>query len=130
MADKNHAILLAAKAALEHVRELREAWRTGALHECDGGGGTRSNRNVEVEVALRNALAETVGTIRPGMRVTRINCRTGKLQSGTVKGRCSYGIALWNVRWDGTKAVQCCYADNLFPLPATNDLSAAGGGEQ
>lgn len=44
----------AAFDALAHVEELREAWRTGAIHERDGG--TRSNRNVDVEVSLRAAL--------------------------------------------------------------------------
>lgn len=43
-------------AALYHVTELREAWSTGALHECDGGGGTRSNRNVDVQLAIRKVL--------------------------------------------------------------------------
>lgn len=52
------ALRAACEFALEHVRELREAWRTGALDERDGGGGTRSNRNVDVEVALRNALED------------------------------------------------------------------------
>lgn len=49
-------LLAASEAALAHVRELREAWRTGAIDERDGGGGTRSNRNVDVEVALRDAV--------------------------------------------------------------------------
>lgn len=51
-------LLAACQAALAHVQELREAWQTGALHECDGGGGTRSNRNVDVEKAIRAALAK------------------------------------------------------------------------
>lgn len=46
----------AATSAHTHVEELREAWRTGAIEERDGLGGTRSNRNVDVEVALRKAL--------------------------------------------------------------------------
>lgn len=46
----------AANDALQHVEELREAWRTGALDERDGQGGTRSNRNVDVEVKLRRTL--------------------------------------------------------------------------
>lgn len=51
-------LLEACKKALEHVRELREAWRTGALSECDGRGGQRSNLNVDVEVALAKAIAK------------------------------------------------------------------------
>lgn len=51
-------LLEACEAALNHVRELREAWRTGALSERDGRGGSRSNRNVDVENALRNALSK------------------------------------------------------------------------
>ena len=37
----------------EHVAELREAWQRGVLTECDGQGGTRSNRNAERETELR-----------------------------------------------------------------------------
>lgn len=51
------AVIDAARKALVHVEELREAWRRGAISEHDGRGGTRSNRNVDVEVALRAALA-------------------------------------------------------------------------
>lgn len=46
----------ACKKALYHVRELREAWMTGALSEHDGKGGLRSNRNVDVESQLSAAL--------------------------------------------------------------------------
>jgi hypothetical protein len=48
----------AAAQAIEHVTELRDAWMRGAIRECDGQGGTRSNRNVDVEVALRKALED------------------------------------------------------------------------
>lgn len=48
--------------ALDHVTELREAWRTGALHERDDGGGTRSNRNVDVERKLRKLIERLRGT--------------------------------------------------------------------
>jgi hypothetical protein len=51
-------LLAACKLGLSHVTELREAWRTGALGEHDGQGGTRSNRNVEVESAFRAAIAK------------------------------------------------------------------------
>lgn len=54
-------LITAAKLALEHTQELREAWRTGALSERDGMGGSRSNRNVDVEHALRTALASLDG---------------------------------------------------------------------
>jgi hypothetical protein len=43
-------------AALEHVEELEEAWRRGVLTEPPYEGGTRSNRNVKVRVAIRKAL--------------------------------------------------------------------------
>lgn len=41
-------MLLDAEAAREHLEELAEAWRTGAIHEIDGRGGMRSNRNWDV----------------------------------------------------------------------------------
>jgi hypothetical protein len=47
---------VAALEALEHLEELREAWRRGVIDERDGQGGTRSNRNVEISVKLRDAL--------------------------------------------------------------------------
>lgn len=43
-------------AALGHVQELRDAWERGVISEHDGLGGTRSNRNVDVEVRLRSLL--------------------------------------------------------------------------
>ena len=48
----------ALRTALAHVAELHSAWARGAIRECDGQGGTRSNRNVSVEMALRKALEE------------------------------------------------------------------------
>jgi hypothetical protein len=44
----------AAKLALDHVRELRDAWASGALTCRDSSA--RANRNVDVEVALRDAI--------------------------------------------------------------------------
>lgn len=46
----------AAKSALSHVRELEDAWLTGAIRETDGNGGTRSTRNTEVRLQLSDAL--------------------------------------------------------------------------
>ena len=46
-------LLAAAKAALEHVEELEEAWLRGALSESDTGGGTRSNRNHDLKMMLQ-----------------------------------------------------------------------------
>lgn len=62
--EAHEGLIEACQAALSHVVELRDAWERGALSEHDGGGGTRSNRNVEVENGLRAALAaaETKGT--------------------------------------------------------------------
>lgn len=54
--EKMFVLLSAAKLASDHVKELREAWQTGAIRESDGKGGERSNRNVEVDVALRKAI--------------------------------------------------------------------------
>ena len=54
--DATKELTIAARYALIHVQELREAWRTGAISEHDGKGGSRSNRNVDVEVRLSNAL--------------------------------------------------------------------------
>lgn len=48
----------AARLALAHVEELRDAWQRGCIREIDNLGGTRSNRNVEVETTLRQALGE------------------------------------------------------------------------
>lgn len=42
--------------ALDHVLELEEAWRSGAVSDCDGQGGTRSNRNSELRAGLAKAL--------------------------------------------------------------------------
>ena len=51
------------RAALElckaHLQELEEAWRKGVISECDGQGGTRSNRNVEACRAVERALRGT-----------------------------------------------------------------------
>jgi len=49
------------KAALEHVIELEDAWQRGSLHDYDGQGGTRSNRNIDVRNALQTALAKALG---------------------------------------------------------------------
>jgi hypothetical protein len=58
-----HEVLVAAvEAGLAHVEELRDGWERGAMRECDGRGGTRSNRNTAVETQLRNALAQVEAT--------------------------------------------------------------------
>lgn len=49
-----------------HTAELREAWRRGVMDERDGGGARRSNRNMEVEVALRQAVELMCPGYRPG----------------------------------------------------------------
>lgn len=51
--------------------------------------------------------------LKEGVRVMRINCRTKKRQEGIVNSKCSYGIDLWNVKWDGARGVQCCYGHKL-----------------
>lgn len=38
---------------VNHLEELAEAFRTGALSSCDGQHGARSNRNMDALVALR-----------------------------------------------------------------------------
>jgi hypothetical protein len=38
--------------ASEHVKELRDAWQRGCIRETDGKGGTRSNRNADVDLML------------------------------------------------------------------------------
>lgn len=58
LAAKTTLLQSAARTALAHVRELRDAWQRGCISETDNLGGTRSNRNVEVETALRQALGE------------------------------------------------------------------------
>ncbi len=56
-ADLAAALLM----AHEHVSELREAWERGVIREGDNLGGTRSNRNMDVCVALRHALTDEEG---------------------------------------------------------------------
>jgi hypothetical protein len=51
-------LLEACRAALEHTEELWDAWTRGAIREIDGRGGERSNRNRDVAVALRAAIAK------------------------------------------------------------------------
>ena len=46
----------ACREALSHLQELREAWMLCSIREADGSGGTRSNRNVDVEFSLNKAL--------------------------------------------------------------------------
>ena len=50
------AVVEAVAPVLEHLQELRDAWERGALSSRDGKNGLRSNRNADVEVALRAAL--------------------------------------------------------------------------
>ena len=57
--DGYKALVGALEQALNHCEELREAWERGALDERDGLGGTRSNRNVAVVIALHAVLADT-----------------------------------------------------------------------
>jgi len=45
-------LLDALEKALFHVEDLRDAWARGAITAHDGRGGERSNRNVEVAVAI------------------------------------------------------------------------------
>lgn len=56
--DKRIQVLESAlvNAAL-HVEELRDAWERGCIHETDGKGGTRSNRNMDVVLELAAARA-------------------------------------------------------------------------
>ena len=56
-AETLNALVLACKSAYDHTSELREAWQRGVIDEHDGQGGRRSNRNVDVNVQLRDALA-------------------------------------------------------------------------
>lgn len=51
----------ACKGALAHCLELEDAWRSGALSESDGQGGTRSNRNVDVRAAMEKVIARAEG---------------------------------------------------------------------
>jgi hypothetical protein len=48
----------ALKDAKAHVEELADAWQRGCIHETDGLGGTRSNRNMAVLLNLRAALGK------------------------------------------------------------------------
>jgi hypothetical protein len=54
-------LLAACEMAMEHVVELEDAWLRGALSETDYQGGTRSNRNVDIRVALSAAIAKARG---------------------------------------------------------------------
>lgn len=48
--------------ALFRLEELRDAWSRAVIAERDNLGGTRSNRNVDVEIALRKVLYGPVGS--------------------------------------------------------------------
>ena len=61
LAGREAAMAAALKIAQGHCEELREAWERGALDEHDGKGGTRSNRNVEVLLAIRATLSPDAG---------------------------------------------------------------------
>lgn len=58
-AQERQARLRAALSRLvAHMEELAEAWQRGIIHENDGKGGIRSNRNHELAVAARALLEE------------------------------------------------------------------------
>ncbi len=48
----------ALSAAKAWTEELREAWRSGALGSRDGQDALRSNRTVEIDVVLRQAMEQ------------------------------------------------------------------------
>ncbi len=50
--------LEALKQTYIHCEELRDAWERGALDEHDGKGGTRSNRNYTVVLAVRASITK------------------------------------------------------------------------
>lgn len=54
-ADEVGRLRQACRVAMDHILELEEAWRSGALTSCDGQNGPRSNRNVEVRNIIRAA---------------------------------------------------------------------------
>ncbi len=59
-------MLAALRHAREHVLELADAWQTGALSEHDGRGGTRSNRNSDVRIELRETIQRAEATLKDG----------------------------------------------------------------
>ena len=54
-------VLGALEEALLHLEELEEAWARGIIHESDGKGGTRSNRNFACVGRARAAIANAKG---------------------------------------------------------------------
>ena len=54
--EQRDALLVACKKASEHIREMREAFRTGALTCCDGKSAERSNQNADIDLVLEKAL--------------------------------------------------------------------------
>ncbi len=54
----NKRLVSAAEKARRNAEAVREGWRTGAITSCDGKSGMWSSENVDVEVALREALAK------------------------------------------------------------------------
>lgn len=58
-----HRLRTAARLALDHVLELEDAWVRGTIVERDHlhRGVERSNRNVDVRVALSSALSVRAG---------------------------------------------------------------------
>lgn len=71
----------ALRSALEHVAELREAWSRGALSECDGGGGMRSNRNAAVMRLIEESLLGSNEEVTlPGRGKKPFGCECGCMQ--------------------------------------------------
>ena len=55
-------LLEACKAALVHIEELEDAWRSGALSAHNGRDRARASRNAELRVLLDKAVAQAEGT--------------------------------------------------------------------
>ena len=50
---------------VSHLDELAGAWQRGALHENDGRGGLRSNRNAELLTKAQQLLKEQDAAAQP-----------------------------------------------------------------
>lgn len=65
LAHEKAQLVAVLEQALAHVEELEDAWMRGNISEHDGLGGTRSNRNHDVRVALTKVLRKVKGEVSP-----------------------------------------------------------------
>ena len=75
--------------SLSHIRDLEEAWRSGAITESDGRGGERSNRNVRI----RNGLEQILTAINAHLLGSKMKDNWRPIESAPKDGT---PIILWS----------------------------------